>query len=379
MRLARGQRRNLREDIIQMKRHISPRWFLPLFALTLPIATLGYGQTVQQRDGTLRLPQVDLPLSSLESSQTRETLRQLVETPDQADYSSCGGDPDAADIAKSRRIRDCRAEMDYRTRRYQYVRATYPVKIEPRTIGGVYTESFVPTAGVTPENRNRVLLNVHGGSFINGSRSGGRMEGIPIAAVGRVEVISIDYRMGPEYRFPAASEDVAAVYRQLLKRYKPNQIGIFGCSAGGLLTAESIAWFEREGLPLPGAVAMLCTGAAYWMDGDSGRIYGFPQYLNFRDNPYLKGVREDDPLAFPIRSDAVLAKFPPSLLVGGTRDFGLSSIVATHSRLVALGVASSLHVFEGMDHGFQGKAPQLSESREVYRLVAQFFSEHLSR
>lgn len=360
-----------------MTRFVRAGWLWPLLSLLLPMATPLHAQPSLQQDGTLRLPPIELPLSSLESTQTQDFLRRLAEAPDNADYASCGALD--TDIAKARQIRDCRAEMDQRMRRYQYVCATYPVKIEPKTIGGVYTESFIPLAGVAPENRNRVLINVHGGSFINGSKSGGQIEGIPIAAVGRIEVVSIDYRMGPEYQFPAASQDVATVYRELLKRYKPSQIGIFGCSAGGLLTAESIAWFEQESLPLPGAIAMLCNGAAYWMDGDSGRLFGFPQFLDSRDNPYLKTARVDEPLAFPIKSDAVMARFPPSLLVGGTRDFALSSLVATHSRLVALGVPASLHVFEGMEHGFITKSPQLSESHEVFRLVAQFFSEHLSR
>ena len=95
---------------------------------------------------------------------------------------------------------------------------------------------------------------------------------MPIAFVGKFRVISIDYREAPEYSFPAASEDVAKVYAELLKTYKPTNIGIYGCSAGGPLTAESIAWFQKLKLPLPGAVGMFCEGAAFWTEGDSGVI-----------------------------------------------------------------------------------------------------------
>src|SRR3546814_2393308 len=57
-----------------------------------------------------------------------------------------------------------------------------------------------------------------------------------------------------------------------LKQYDPRNIGIYGCSAGGLLTAQSVAWLIDKKLPLPGAIAMLCEGGAYWTEGDSSRM-----------------------------------------------------------------------------------------------------------
>jgi acetyl esterase/lipase len=200
--------------------------------------------------------------------------------------------------------------------------------------------------------------------------------------VGKVKVISIDYRQAPEYAFPAASEDVAAVYRQLLKTYKPKNIGIYGCSAGGLLTAQSIAWFQKEGLPLPGAVGMFCEGADYWTDGDFGYIgpalAGTASLGAARENPYFKDTNLSDPLAFPARSPQVMAKFPPSLLVTGTRDFALSSVVHTHALLVAQGVAADLHVWEGLGHAFFFD-PDLPESQEVYAIAIKFFDTYLGR
>ena len=91
-----------------------------------------------------------------------------------------------------------------------------------------------------------------------GEGSGGEVESIPIASLGKIEVISVSYRLAPENVFPAASEDVAAVYRALIKTYRLQDIGAYGCSAGGVLTAEAIAWFNKMHLPMPGAIGTFC-------------------------------------------------------------------------------------------------------------------------
>lgn len=122
----------------------------------------------------------------------------------------------------------------------------------------------------TPEQARRLLIELHGGGFIMGSaQSFGLMEAIPVAAMTGMTVIAVDYRMGPEHRFPAASEDVAAVYRAALQRYAPERIGLFGCSAGGVLTGESLAWFAKERLPMPAAAGMFCAAGDARYRGDS--------------------------------------------------------------------------------------------------------------
>src|SRR3546814_6844682 len=163
-----------------------------------------------------------------------------------------------------------------------------------------------------------------------------------------------------------------------LKQYDPRNIGIYGCSAGGLLTAQSVAWLIDKKLPLPGAIAMLCEGGAYWTEGDSSRMVYDTSASTMATNPYFNGTSPVDPLVFPARSLALLAKFPPTLLVTATRDFALSSTVYTHSRLVAQGVDAELHVWEGLPHAFH-MDPDLPESKQVYDVVVRFFAKHLRK
>jgi acetyl esterase/lipase len=201
-------------------------------------------------------------------------------------------------------------------------REIYPVIESVREIDGVYTEVFEPSGGIPPKNAQRVLINLHGGGFTMGARTEGRLESIPVASVAGMKVISVDYRQGPEHRFPAASEDVAKVYRQLLRDHKPDQIGIFGCSAGGLLTAQSIAWFDVHDLPLPGAIGIFCAGAGQFFVGDSVHIDKVLRTSLGGDSEiaYFEDADWADPLVAPINHPSLLGRFPPSLVITSTRD-----------------------------------------------------------
>src|SRR5579871_5996931 len=287
--------------------------------------------------------------------------------------------PDAPPDFAAMRAEDERKNAPFVAR----ARELYPVRIEERLIGGVRTQVVTPVAGIARANRHRVLINLHGGGFIWGEGNGARIESIPIAGLGRIKVVTVAYRMAPEFTFPAASEDVASVYRELLKEHRAQNIGIYGCSAGGILTAESVAWFEKEKLPIPGAIGTFC-GSIAALGGDSSHVTPLlvgesPSPDDDSDSlrgPYFKGASSNDPLVLPIRSPAVLSHFPPTLLIAGSRDFTVSSLFKAQSALTDAGVDAELHVWDGMWHAFFFD-PDLPESKEVYRVVIDFFNRHL--
>jgi len=272
-------------------------------------------------------------------------------------------------------------------------RALFATERQETTVGGVHAYVYTPKEGISAANQKRVLIDLHGGGFSGCWPGCAELESLPVAALGRIKVVSLDYREGPKYRFPAASEDVAAAYRELLKTYRAEDIGIYGCSAGGMLTGMSVAWFQRHALPAPGAVGMFCAGATL---GDGG--FGFGGDATYTTLPlgegrapppaagskapkgsglgYLAGTDSHDPLVAPAASPEVLGKFPPTLIITGTRGFELSSAVYTHSQMVKLGVDAELHVWEGMFHGFFYN-PDVPESRECYDVIVKFFARHL--
>lgn len=336
-------------------------------------------------DGTFHVPAFLLPESSLLDEATRAVLKDARDR-QKADEPFVRNCPkkEGADQARMREIRHCEAEAFYKLPFYQKLRGQYPVTLTPHTIGGVYTEVFTPAGGMAETNPQRVLINLHGGAFLEGSRTGSHLESVPIASLGKIKVISVDYRLAPAVNFPAASEDVEAVYRELLETYKPENIGIYGCSAGGVLTAQVVAWLQWKRLPLPGAIGMFCGTADWWGAGDSGRLAAakwktpLEQIIHPQTNPYFEDVDYNDPLAFPARSKDLLARFPPSLLISSTQDLALSSVVHTHSRLVALGVIAQLNVWEGLEHAFLYNS-DLPASREAYDVIVRFFDQHLGK
>jgi acetyl esterase/lipase len=265
-----------------------------------------------------------------------------------------------------------------------------PARIHAEAMNGVQTDVVTPASGIAPQNAHRVLINLHGGGFFAGARSGGQAEAVPIAARGRIKVVTVDYRMAPEAKFPAASEDVEKVYRKLLETYKPQEIGIYGCSAGGTLVAQSTAWLQHKHLPRPGAIGIFCSGAmpGFWYGGDgfsvtqmmNGRTAATP--ADMRDgagNLYMAGVDQTkDPLAAPALFPKVLAEFPPTLLLSSTRDSALSNVLVTNVRMLQAGVDTQLLVLEGLGHGEFDTLPGTPEATQAADLIWRFFDKHLA-
>jgi len=260
----------------------------------------------------------------------------------------------------------------------------FAVEKKDLQIAGVHVYEYTPKDGVSSSNEHRVLVNLHGGGFSGCWPACAELESIPLAALMRIKVITVDYRERPDNKFPAASEDVASVYSDLLKSYNPHNIGIYGCSAGGMLTAMSVAWFQVHGLPAPGAIGVYCASAGGF--GGDAAYTAFP--LGEASMPpagppgasalgYFSTARMHDPLVSPLDSPAVLAKFPPTLLITGTRDFAYSGAIYTHEQLVKLHVDAELHVWEGLFHGFFYNA-DVPESRDAFDVMINFFDRHLA-
>lgn len=349
-------------------------------------------------DATLHIKELTIPPSDFWSLEYRSIYAKMVAGMRDAATRPPQADPHPArDAAKEEWDRFDERVNGYLAEPLALVLRRYPVELTVAELADVHIGAITPKEGIASENKGRVLINLHGEGFVDfRGLTFGQVESVPVASLGRIKVVTVDYRQSPYFQYPAASEDVEAVYRELLKEYKPESIGIFGCSAGGILAAQSVAWFQTKGLPRPGAIGIFGFGLplnpSQWKMGDS-RIWGFgvPReapakvsdtsgaLVSDANRWYMEAVRDSDAIAYPGSSDQILSQFPSTLFLNGTREFAMSLAVVGHGRLLKLGVDSSLYLMEGATHCAHVFAAGTPEANDASAYIARWFGEHLAR
>jgi acetyl esterase/lipase len=263
-------------------------------------------------------------------------------------------------------------------------RQHFEVDISERTIAGVRCYEVTPK-NIPPKNRRRLLVTVHGGGYVFGPGEAGTLEAVAMAGFSQMKVISIDYRMPPDFPYPAAMDDAMAVWKEVVRLVKPARIGLFGTSTGGGMTLAMVQRAKLEGLPLPAAIApgtpwsdLSKTGDSYftneWLDNALG---AYEPLLSASAKLYANGLDLKDPRLSPVYGD--FAGFPPTILTTGTRDLFLSNTVRVHRKLREAGVEAQLEVYEGQSHAQYIPDPAAPEAQEAFAEITKFFDRHLAQ
>jgi acetyl esterase/lipase len=255
------------------------------------------------------------------------------------------------------------------------------VTITEEKIAGVTVRTVTPVE-VDPANKDRLFVHVHSGGYVFYAGMSGLYEAIVIAHRVKIPVLSIDYRMAPEHPFPAAVDDVVAVWKVLLEDRGAKSMALGGSSAGGGLALASTLRFKEFGLETPGA---LWAGSP-WTDltktGDSNFTNeGIDRWLVSYDGLvegmaklYADGRDMKTPLISPVYGD--FKDFPPTQLVTGTRDLILSDVIRVHRKMRIAGVVADLNVYEGVSH-LDFSLTDSPEEEQVYGELGAFLLRHL--
>lgn len=248
----------------------------------------------------------------------------------------------------------------------------------PGTVTATPAEGPVAGEWVAPGHAvpGRTVLLLHGGGYVAGSPETHRGLAAALGMYSSAAVLVPDYRLAPEHRYPAALDDVVAVYRWLIGPggQDPSRLVVAGDSAGGGLALALLVRLRDEGVELPAGAALLSP----WAD-----LTGTSESVSSLDaaDPWLSGSLigvtgevyapggTQEPYASPVFAD--LSGLPPLLVHVGSEEVLLDDARTIVARARAAGTEASLGVFDGMWHVFHAFT-FLPEARRALREVAGF-------
>lgn len=256
------------------------------------------------------------------------------------------------------------------------------LSVEPDALGRRAAEWLVPSGA----DRSSVVLYLHGGAYVTGDLDSHRnLAGRLALATGRA-VVTLDYRLAPEHRFPAPVLDVRAALEDLAARGVPvSRTALAGDSAGGGLALAVIGALVADGAPTPAAAAVFSpwTDLTLTAPSVSSRAEVDPlcsgDDLRWMGAGYLDGADPRDPLASPRFTDpAVLAGFPPVRIDVGDLEVLLDDSVDFAGAALAAGVDVELTVWPELFHVFQAFPPEVvPEAEKSLDAAGRFLARHL--
>lgn len=232
----------------------------------------------------------------------------------------------------------------------------------------------------TPRANRMAILHIHGGGHLFGSPEQSLSLTRPTAARHDCVVVSVDYRLSPETRFPGSLNDSYAVLVWMAENaaelgINVNNIGLMGDSAGaGVAAGLALLARDRHGPRLAFQNLMFPmlddrTVTATELNPATG------EFIWTRENNYFgwsallgcePGSEEVSPYAAAARADN-LAGLPPTWIGVGTLDLFLDENMAWAQRLIRAGVMVEMNIWPGAYHGFNGdpKAEVAQRARET--------------
>lgn len=226
----------------------------------------------------------------------------------------------------------------------------------------------------------RVILQLHGGGYIGPMKNVYRRFAVQYSrrSLGG-DVLTVDYRVAPEYPFPAALEDALAAYRWLLeeKKYEPERIVISGDSAGGGLSLALGLYLRDKKIPMPGGFLVMSpwtdltnSGASYGDNYESDPLFGNSTDSLLYHSSYIGQADPKDPYLSPLFGD--FHGFSPVLMQVGSHEVLLSDTLGVAEKLKRAKVKRRLSIYEGMFHVFQMGLELIPESREAWDEAEEF-------
>ncbi|UII71932.1 alpha/beta hydrolase [Pseudomonas sp. HN11] len=262
------------------------------------------------------------------------------------------------------------------------------LQVEDFTLAGVRVRSYLPTVP-TPPDGWPCLLYMHGGGWVVGGLDSHDFICFELASALQVLVIAIDYRLAPEYPFPAAYEDCRAVWQAIqagqgLHAINLQRLVVIGDSAGGNLAAALCLGLRDHRQPLPRAQVLIYPGLGGPSDLPSRRDCMDAPLLSSADTDYylalyLQGSGKPSPYAMPLLA-ADFSGLPKAFIAVAQFDPLRDDGMLYAERLQAAGVAAVLYPGKGLVHGCLRARRQVPEVDRLYDYLLDYlWSEGLTQ
>lgn len=248
------------------------------------------------------------------------------------------------------------------------------VRIDEISLGGMRCAFAVPDE----PRRGGAVLYVHGGGYCCGDLAYAKGFASTLADKCGVRVFTFEYRLAPEFPFPAALNDAVVAYKGLLERgYFGNEIVLCGESAGGGLIYSLCLELGRLGLDAPAGIIAISPWSDLTASGESyTRNDGRDAAINIEQLEFFASKYTDDrknPLVSPLFAD--LEGLPPSVIFAGGDEIMLDDAAALHQKLLGAGCESELFISPEMWHAYLMYA--LNENKEDFARISSFLERRL--
>lgn len=245
------------------------------------------------------------------------------------------------------------------------------------TINGIEADWWTPAQHIP----GRVLIYSHGGGYTLFSKDTHKGLIAKLATEFQAQAIAFNYRLAPEYKFPAPVHDGLSLYRHLLEKgiISPEHTILAGDSAGGGLTLALMLAMKDEKLPLPKAAVLLSpltdlSASSASMSENAEKDVMLSQAIISKFNrEYLAHHEVHHPYASPLFGD--LKGLPPIFIQAVTDEVLRDDSTRLADKLHEAGVPHHLEMWKGLFHVFQIAWPYLTEAEHAITRMGEFVSE----
>lgn len=251
------------------------------------------------------------------------------------------------------------------------------VTIKEQVIDGIKSEWLIPETA----NPEKVIMYVHGGGYVSGSCNDHRGLIAKFAKYTGIQNLLYEYRLAPEYPFPAALDDSVKVYKWLLAEgFKPENILIAGESAGGGLCLAILLALKEQGIPMPVAAVAISPWTDLTCSSDSYRtrnkkslapLYSWTVFSNH----YVGNDKHNNPLISPLFGD--LTGLPPIFINSGESDELFEDGEKFYLKAKEAGVDIQFRAGKNMVHCYPVLAPMFKEATEAMNEIVAFIRKHM--